>query len=41
MSKKVDDVAGGAKKDDNALPEAINDGQATVLYRKVETKHKL
>ena len=44
------DTAGGpsVKKDgspndltDGALPEVINEGQATVLYRKIETKHKL
>lgn len=39
-SVKGKDVAPGEVAD-GGLPEVIDDAQATVLYRKIETKHKL
>ena len=38
-TSKVSDPVAQAEKDD--LPDKIDDNQATVLFRKVETKHKL
>lgn len=42
MSSKVDAAAAAqAEVDKFDLPSSINESQATVLFRKVETKHKL
>jgi len=38
---KIDTTVTSSAKQEGSLPGAISDGQATVLFRKIETKHKL